>query len=181
MRSRMTPLGATGPGPWFPLDTIQSGFGVGYFCNVQESSTLTYKIEHGFYDESRDRYACRITRSTTTATLTWNDATAMTPKIGDSIVVTGAGAPLDGTFQVAGVTSASVVTYTVANSGATVSAAGSMALIIHTEDDPIVVSKTASTSGNIAFPVNAIRLNVTAFTSGAVSLTVNQGIFGGVN
>jgi hypothetical protein len=56
-----------------------------------------------------------------------------------------------------------------------------MALIIRTEDDPIVVSKNATTSGNIAFPANAIRMNVTAYTSGAVVMTVNQGIFGGAN
>ena len=180
MRSTLTPLGATGAGPWFPLDTLQSGFGVGYFCSVQESSTLTYKIQHGFYDPSKDEQQVYITRSTTTATLTFLER-ACAPKIGDSIVVTGAGAPLDGTFDIAGVTSSTVVTYAVANSGNTVSNAGAHALLIRTEDDPIVVSKTASTSGNIAFPINAMRLNVTAYTSGAVALTVNQGIFGGVN
>ena len=180
MRSTLAPLSATGAGQWFPLDTIQSGFGVGYLVSVQDSSTLTYKIQHGFYDESRDRYACRITRSTTTATLTWNDGTLMTPKTGDSLVITGAGVPLDGVYDVASVTSSNVVTYTVANSGNTVSNAGAMAMIIRTEDDPIVVSKTATTSGNIAFPANAIRLNLTAYTTGAAAMTVNQGIFGGV-
>lgn len=178
MRSTLTPLGATGPGPWFPLDTIQSGFGVGYFCSVQESSTVTYKIQHGFYDPAVDEQPVIITRVTTTATLTFPKP--MSPKVGDSLVITSAGAPFDGTYDIASVTSSTVVTYTVANSGATVSGAGTKALLIRTEDDPIVVSKTASTSGNIAFPVNAIRLNLTAYTSGAVALTVNQGIFGGV-
>src|SRR5438876_11399107 len=108
MRSTLTPLGATGAGPWFPLDTLQSGFGVGYFCSVQESSTLTYKIQHGFYDPAVDEQAVRITRSTTTATLTFPNACS--PKIGDSLVVTSAGAPLDGTYDIAGVTSSTVVT-----------------------------------------------------------------------
>ena len=179
MRSTLTPLGATGPGPWFPLDTIQSGFGVGYICSVQESSTLTYKIQHGFYDPSdgRDYNQVYITRSTTTATLTFPQA--MSPKIGDSLVVISAGAPLDGVYEIAGVTSSTVVTYTVANSGVTASTAGAKALLIRTQDDPVVVNKSATTDGNIAFPCNAIRLNVTAYTSGAVSLTVNQGVFGG--
>src|SRR5438874_124978 len=137
MRSTLTPLGATGAGPWFPLDTIQSGFGVGYFCSVQGSSTLTYKIEHGFYDPSRDEQPVYITRSTTTATLTF--PAACSPKVADSLVVTGAGAPLDGTYNIASVTSSTVVTYTVVNSGATVSVAGAHALLIRTEDDPIVV------------------------------------------
>ncbi len=178
MRSTLIPLGAAGPGPWFPLDTIQSGFGVGYFCSVEQGASLTYKIQHGFYDQSRDEQQVYITRSTTTATLTFLNA-IIAPKVGDSLVVTSAGAPFDGVFDVASVTSSTVVTYTVANSGATASGAGAMALLIRTEDDPIVVSKTASTSGNIAFPVNAIRLNVTTFSSGKVALTVNQGIFGG--
>ena len=179
MRSTLTPLGATGPGPWFPLDTNQSGFGMGYFCSVQEASSLTYKIQHGFYDpsEGRDYNQVNITRVTTTATLTFPQD--MSPKIGDSIVVISAGAPFDGTYDIASVTSSKVVTYTVANSGATINTAGAKALLIRTEDDPIVTGKTASSSGNIAFPVNAIRLNVTAFTSGEVALTVNQGIFGG--
>lgn len=178
MRSTLTPLGATGAGPWFPLDTIQSGFGVGYLCSVQDGSTLTYKIQHGFYDPSVDETYPRITRVTTTATVVF--PSACSPKVGDSLVVVAAGAPFDGTFDIASVTNSTTVTYTVLNSGLTVANAGAHILLIRTEDDPIVVSKTGTTSGNIAFPTNAIRLNLTAFTSGAVSLTVNQGIFGGV-
>jgi len=33
---------------------------------------------------------------------------------------------------------------------------------------------TANAQGNIFFPVRAIRLNVTAFTSGSVTLTILQ-------
>jgi hypothetical protein len=175
MRSTLPPLGATGPGKWFPLDTGQSGYGVGYFCNVQQGSTLTYKIQHGFYDPWVDQYApLSITRSSTTATVTF--PTAVTPKVGDVLVVISGGSPFDGTFDIASVVSGSQVTYTVPASGLTTAGAGAQVLIIRTEDDPIVVSQTSSTSGNIAFPTNAIRLNVTAYTSGAVSLTVNQGI-----
>ena len=175
MRSTLAPVGATGPGQWFPIDTVQSGFGVGYFCNVQQGSTLTYKIQHGFYDPAVDQLVpLSITRVTTTATVTF--PSAVTPKVGDVLVVISAGAPFDGTFDVASVTNASTVTYTVPNSGATTAGAGAQVLIIRTEDDPIVVSQTSSTSGNIAFPTNAIRLNVTAWSAGAVSLTVNQGI-----
>ena len=34
---------------------------------------------------------------------------------------------------------------------------------------------TATNEGNIAFPVQAVRLNVTAFTSGSAEITVIQG------
>jgi hypothetical protein len=175
MRSTLTPVGATGPGQWFPIDTVQSGFGVGYFCSVQQGSNLTYKIQHGFYDPAVDQMSViSIMRVTTTATLTF--PIVVTPKVGDVVVIIGAGAPFDGTYDIASVIDASNITYTVLNSGLTTANAGAQALIIRTEDDPYTVNQTSSKSGNIAFPTNAIRLNVTAYTSGAVSLTVNQGI-----
>src|SRR5690349_1869002 len=41
-------------------------------------------------------------------------------------------------------------------------------------DHPDVTGKTVNTDGNYAFPVRAIRLNVTAFTSGSAVLTLIQ-------
>lgn len=38
-----------------------------------------------------------------------------------------------------------------------------------------LVGKTANSDGNYAFPIRAVRLNVTAYTSGSVSLTILQG------
>ncbi len=38
-----------------------------------------------------------------------------------------------------------------------------------------LTSKTVSDDGNYSFPVAAIRLNVTAFTSGLATLTILQG------
>lgn len=38
------------------------------------------------------------------------------------------------------------------------------------------VSGTADKDGNYAFPVRAVRLNVTAWTSGSAKLTVLQGV-----
>jgi archaellum component FlaG (FlaF/FlaG flagellin family) len=37
-----------------------------------------------------------------------------------------------------------------------------------------LVNKSLSEDGNIAFPVRGVRLNVTAFTSGSATLTLNQ-------
>lgn len=46
--------------------------------------------------------------------------------------------------------------------------------------DTSLANKSASTTGNYAYPVTAIRLNVTAYTSGSVTMTVIQaGIPGG--
>lgn len=38
-----------------------------------------------------------------------------------------------------------------------------------------LVSKTANADGNYAFPIRAVRLNVTAYTSGSATLTILQG------
>ena len=39
-------------------------------------------------------------------------------------------------------------------------------------DHSSLTSKTTSADGNYAFPVKAIRLNVTAYTSGSVTMTI---------
>lgn len=39
----------------------------------------------------------------------------------------------------------------------------------------VLTGQTASADGNYAFPVTAIRLNVSAFTSGSAAITVIQG------
>jgi hypothetical protein len=173
MRFTTTPLGATGPGDWQVIDTEQTAFGVGYFVAVQQGSTLTFKIEHGWsvLPTDEQQYSS-ITRSTTTATL--KVPSALTVKVADSIIVKGAGAPFDGTFQVASVTNQNTITYTVANSGATTAITGGFVRLIRTIDDPVVVSKSSSTEGNLAFPCSHIRLNLTAWSAGAAVLTLLQ-------
>lgn len=42
-------------------------------------------------------------------------------------------------------------------------------------DHPVVTGKTTSTDGNYAFPIRAVRLTCTAYTSGAGTLTIIQG------
>ena len=41
-------------------------------------------------------------------------------------------------------------------------------------DHATLAAKTASSDGNITVPVSALRLNVTAYTSGTVTMTVIQ-------
>lgn len=47
------------------------------------------------------------------------------------------------------------------------------------QDHSILSAQTASNNSNLAFPVTAIRLNVTAYTSGSVRLAVIQATSGG--
>jgi len=41
-------------------------------------------------------------------------------------------------------------------------------------DHATIVSKTANSDGNYAYPIRAVRLNITAFTSGSVTMTLLQ-------
>jgi hypothetical protein len=174
MRTTMTPLGATGAGPWVPIDTEQTAFGVGYIVSVQGGSTLTFKTQHGWSAPTDQGITpVSLTRSSTTATLTMPNP--FSPKVGDSLVIAGAGAPFDGTFDIASVTNSTTVTYTVANSGATAApAAGVIVSVIRTADDPVVTGKTATTEGNLAFPCSHLRLNLTAWSAGAAIMTLFQ-------
>jgi hypothetical protein len=171
MRPTSTTLGQAGPSSWIPLNRYQSPFNVALGVTLSSGANLTYKLQHTF-DNPQETYACSITRSSTTATLTLTDHGLVA---NDSITVIGAGAPLDGTYTVASVVDANSVTYTVADSGVTVAGAGAKLAKHRCFDHEVMSSKTANEDGNYAFPVCAVRLNVTAYTAGRATLTVLQG------
>lgn len=172
MRTTSVTQSAAGFSPWVPLNTKQTPFNVSLATTVASGSTLTYSVQHTF-DDVQNAQSCSIARSGTTATLTLpNHGLSSTS---DSITVIGAGAPFDGTYAPASITNANVFTYTVANSGATASANGAKVVIMRVFDHETIIAKTANDDGNYMFPAYATRLNVTAYTSGNVTLTVNQG------
>jgi hypothetical protein len=186
MRPVLLTTGATGASAWVPIDYLQKAFGIGFRCTVGGGSSpdVTYKVQHAFSSLVQDTVV-RITRSTTTATLTFNAATALNGidawvnhglSVGDNVVVRGAGAPLDGTFAVASVTNSRVVTYTVANSGVTVAGPQASVERLYVGDHPVVTGATGSTDGNYAYPPNYIRTNITAYGAGSLTLSLNQGV-----
>lgn len=162
---------ATGYTPWHFLDWRQNPFAVSFQVD-HKGTTLAYTVEYGYSDLIVKQPT--ITRSTTTATLTYPNHGLNT---GDSVIVSGCGAPLDGTFQVT-YSSANAVTYTVANSGATVvSPEFARALFVrvmtHDSYSPAV---TASSDGNLAFSVQATRVKITvAEASTYLNFHVSQG------
>jgi len=167
---------AAGPSAWIPIDTQQSPFGIGFRCTVQEGASLTYTVQHGFSDLTPVS-PLFMTRVTTTATMTWpvtTDNPSHGLSVGDSIVNTDYGAPFDGVFTLATVASGVLATYAVANSGLTASNAGNTERIF-VGNHPVVAAQTASADGNYAYPPNYIRINVTSFSSGAVTMSINQG------
>lgn len=160
---------AAGSTPWHRTDDKQSPFNLGFSVTVQ--GTGTYTVEHGFANFN-DKKVVGLTRSTTTATLKYPTHGL---QVGDSLVVEGAGAPFDGTYAVATVTDANNVTYTVANSGATVGAPDARAIFIRVFPHSSVAAQTTSKDGNYAFPVNCVRLTITVAGTGNYAFHVNQG------
>jgi len=179
--------GATGPSGWIQVDYMQRSFAIGFLCTLGGSTApaATYKVQNAFWSGNYDTEV-RITRSSTTATLTFK-ALYTDPNtqavwvnhglsVGDSLIVNSAGAPFDGTYAVASVTDNRTVTYTVAGSGATVSSPITTVARLFVSDHPIVTGVTGTTAGNYAYPINFIRTNITTFGSGSLTLSLNQGV-----
>jgi hypothetical protein len=162
-------LAATGASPWHVVNSKQSPFDIGFGCNMSGGGSGTYLVEHGFTDFKR--LPCTISRTTTTATMTLMSHGL---KAGDSLSVQNAGAPFDGVYPVASVVDANTVTYTVANSGAAASVAGSFVVPIRVF--PYATgAATASSDGNYAFPINCMRVRTTIAGAGLLVLHINQG------
>lgn len=175
MRPRTVTVSSATFSPWIRLNwrATDVGFGVALGCNISNGASLTYAVQHTFDDIWTPRYDWSAARVTTTVTVT---KTAHLLTAADYWYVDPlAAAPFAGEFAVAAITDADNFTYTVANSGATSIAAGSRQgnsarVLTHST----ITGKSANSDGNYAYPPQACRLIVTAWTSGSVSLTVIQ-------
>lgn len=156
--------------PWIPLNTYISPFNVGIGCVCSSNINATYSVEYS-HDNPLEPVPCSITRVTTTATLALVNHGLTT---NDSIIVSGSGSSnLDGTYQVASVPDQNSVTYTVANSGITASISAKVA-VMRVFTHSTIAAKTANSDGNIAYPVQAVRLRLTAWVAGYVTMLVTQ-------
>lgn len=162
-------LSSATSGSWLVPDVALNPFNLGIGCVCSSNINATYSVQYS-HDSPLDSVTCSISRSSTTATLTLTNHGLTT---NDSIVVSGTGdSNLDGTYGVAGVTNQNVITYTVADTGAT--AAVGKVSVMRVFNHPTLVSKTASADGNIAYPVRAVRLTITSYTAGYVTMLVSQ-------
>jgi hypothetical protein len=164
---------AAGVSAWVPIDYSLNGFGLAIGCTVTSGGVLTYKAQYTHDDITRYQ-DCSISRSGTAATVTLNNHGLSGTT--DSVFIQGSGdANLDGTYAVASIVNANSFTYTVANSGATASLPGVKCVVMRVFDHPTITGKTANSDGNLAFPVRAVRLNLTAWTSGTATMVLNEG------
>lgn len=172
MRTQSTTLSAAGVSPWIPVDYLVSPFSLTISCVCSSNINATYKVQYT-PDDIFKVQNCSITRSTTTATLKLTNHGLTT---NDSITVVGSGDPnLDGTYTVASVSDQNTITYTVSNTGATVSAPSAGVIVMRVFDHATITGKTGNFDGSLTVPVRAVRLNVTPYTAGYVSMILNQG------
>lgn len=173
-------VGAQGVGNWLPVNDLQRPFNLGVGVTLSDGATLTYKVQHS-YDSPRfqAKKPVEVSRVTTTATLLFPTITDHGLAVGDSVIVSGTGdSNLDGTFDVATVPTANSITYAVSNTGATAAKAGAKASIMRVMDSHVLTGNTTKADDNYTTPVTAVRLNVTAYTSGKATLTARQGLGG---
>jgi hypothetical protein len=171
MRPTSVRVTAAGPSAWVPLNTYATSIAILLGVVFSSNKNLTVDVEY-----SSDQLVpqdCKITRSTTTATLTLTNHGL---SVGDSIVVSQAGAPLDGTYAVASVTNQNVITYTVANSGVTTTQGKNAQVIpLRISDHPVLSALTANADSNFTVPPSVVRLTCTAFTAGYADLNIRSG------
>ena len=178
MRPQSVSVSSATTSAWVPIDRAQAAFGVGFNVDLDSTSSgVTFKIAHTFDDLSKIQIGT-IARSTTTVTVTTGAVHNL--NTGDSVVVlnanqlTGASG-LDGQYTVT-VTSSTAFTYTSATSGTVNTSPMAVQLILlRVQPHATITGNTASVDGNYAFPITAMRLNVTAWSAGVTTLTVNQG------
>lgn len=178
MRQQVAELDLVGSSPWLFTDNRRHGtdFNLGIQVTLAPASVLTYSVE-----QSKDRNAIErvrsdlsIARVTTTATATLLDHGL---KTGDSVVIydtnftTHNPEPnLEGRFDIT-VVDKDTFTYTVANTGQT----AAIGRVISYNVAPTgVTDEFTEIETAIVEPLSALRLNITAFTSGSAKLTVLQ-------
>jgi len=169
MRPVRVRLSAAGVSAWIPLNRYATSIAVALGLMFSSNKNLTAAVQYTL-DPLVDQ-PCNISRTTTTATVTLTNHGL---SVGDSVVVSGGGSPLDGTYAVASVTNQNVFTYTVVDSGAT-SAIDAKIKPLRVMTHPVLSGITANTDSNFSVPPTACRLAVTSYTAGYVDLDVVSG------
>jgi hypothetical protein len=168
-------VSAVGNSQWIPIDYLDSTFSASAAVVISSGGALTYNVQVSYDDPGPNaRRAVSVSRSGTTATVTDPNHGLVAA---DSVVISASGSSvLDGTFAVASVTDANTYTYTVANSGPTADQGSTWAnnfRVFPTSSANLTGATTRQASG-WTVPFQAIRLNVSVYTSGSATMTYLQ-------
>lgn len=162
---------------WVPLDRAQAAFGVGFNVDLDSvASGITFRVEHTFDDTERTVQGS-LSRTLFAVTAVFQNHNL---NVGDSVTILNGDSlanatGLSGTFNVATVVDANTFTYTSPVTGTVGITTGIMARLLRVQPHSSITSNSTSVDGNYAFPITAMRLNVTAWIAGKATLTVVQG------
>lgn len=194
MRPSRVTLNAAGYSAWVPIDYIESWFGVGLAVVLSEDGALTYSVQFTLDPPWINQAGLdntnivSVSRSGTTATVTDKGPYGIGHGLttGDNVIIKSTGSTYldspsatigggDLGWQVASTPTNSSYTYTVSNSGPTADGGTSRVSRIRVFAHSTLVAQTTRQNGTIAYPVQAVRLYISAYTSGFADLTVVQG------
>jgi hypothetical protein len=165
--------GAAGASAWIPLDIQQRPFVVALAASLDYLGNLTYTVQYSPDSPWRTQYVT-ISITGTTATMTFPAAHGLV--VGDSVTVLNSGdTHIDGVYAVASVPSATTLTYTVSGTTLTNALPPCQCVPMRAFNLSGMTGLTARADGNFNAPVAAVRINVTAYTAGKVTLEVSQG------
>ena len=176
MRPTSVSLSAAGYSNWIPVDYLARSFGIGFGCALSNGAALTFSVQHTFDDPGPQgsRPVTVVTAGSTTATVTdLSMPTSALPVVGDGVVIQGSGSSIiDGQWNIASIISATQYTVTLGQSSTLTSQLGTLANTLRAWPHAVVSGVSSRIDGNYAFPIQALRLYVSAYTSGSVSLTL---------
>jgi len=169
---------AAGFGPAIPVDYRSVPFAVGVMGILSSNGSLTWGVQHTL-DDPGPEGSLPISYSQTTTTITVTDRRVVSGVAGhglsvaDSVFLRGISGTPDGNYQIASVISQSQ--YTVTSAVSQTAAGNGSANNFRWDTHVSLTGQTTRADGNYAFPVRAIRLNVSAYTAGYIDLIILQG------
>lgn len=177
MRPTKVSVAAVGNTPWVLLDYLQLAYNVGLAVTFQSGSSLTVGVQFSL-DGPDNQRSVAASQSTTTITVTdtGSDGNGHGLSVGDDVVLTQTGvANMDGEYAVASVVDATHYTLTSGTSQTATATINAKVQSYTVFNHATLTTLTARAAGVVSFPVRAVRLNCSLFTSGRAWMEVIQG------
>lgn len=177
-------LAAAGDSPWIIPHSLPISTDIGLVLSFSSNANLTANVQYTYDDPLQNPRGVTLTRAGTVLTindpghnLNVADSVAISNPNQDPNNIWDGGGPGGTSYDIATIVDQNNYTVTVANAGVLGPASGavrSFRLLTHATLKNIAGIPPGRIDGSIDWPVGAIRLNVSAYTAGSVTLTAQQ-------